>query len=339
MAADKDMNKVEDFLSVMTPEEIEALKLGDEGFDFGDSDEFDPVEVKLARETIEERTRREAEGGDFAHDEAAAKAEEDLAEGKEHEPQEDEAEDTADGDQSDDAAADPAPEKPEPLDTDLLEEAMAAVDKDIEARIEALTQKYDEAEITTAEFKQQIADLNAGRRDAINEKVGQVKFDQALRAFFADNAGLKSDDHIQGLDAAFTAVDLNPAFKGASDREKLDEAHRIYFEQTERARQKGWTKLEVPAPKDAAKPATPPAQKPAEAQPPEKKPDGKLGYKPRPEGEAPKTLARMPASDSSVQGGTKADTIMRLLDSKDPDAIEKALKSNAITLSDLEEIG
>ncbi len=342
--ADKDLNTVAEFESVMTPQEIQALKDAEEGFDFGDSDEFDEVEVKLAKETIEERTRREAEGVDYGHDEAAAKAEEDKAEGREPEAEEPAAAEAEPEAQAEDEAPEAkaedeaTPKQPE-FDAEAYAKAIEAVDRDIEAKISALTDKYDEAEITTAEFKQQIADLNAGRREAITEQISRASFDNALRAFFAENAGLNSEDHIEGLDAAFTAVDKSPAFKGASDREKLEEAHRVYYEQTARAREKGWTNLEVPAPKAIAPKVEAKTEDPKAEAKPAPKADGKLTYKPRPEGEAPKTLAKMPASDASQQGGTKADTIMALLNSKDPDAIEKALRSNAISLADLEEIG
>lgn len=340
--ADKDLNTVAEFESVMTPQEIQALKDAEEGFDFGDSEEFDAADVQLAKETMEERTRREAEGGDFTNDDAAAKAEEDKAEGREPEPA---AEVEAEAEAQDEPAeaqaeAEPEAKQEQPaFDAKAYAEALEAVDRDIEAKIAALTDKYDEAEITTAEFKQQIADLNAGRRDAITEQISRASFDNALRAFFTENAGLNTEDHIEGLDAAFTAVDKSPAFKGASDREKLEEAHRIYYEQTERAREKGWTKLEVPAPKAIAPKVEAKTEDPKAEAKPAPKADGKLTYKPRPEGEAPKTLAKMPASDASQQGATKADTIMRLLNSNDPDAIERAMRSGAITLADLEEIG
>lgn len=325
--SDKHLNNLDDFIATLTPEEVEALKEADEGFDFGDDDTFDPAEVQLAKETMEARQAREAAGETFDHNEDAAKAEEEAAEGaKPEEAAEPEQE------QEPEAKADPAPAALP--DAEIYRQAMEAVDADIDTKIAEITDKYDDAEITSAEMKAQIKALNDSRRDAITATVDRINFDGALRAFFAENPELNSDDHVPGFDAAFSAVDANPLFKGVSDIDKLREAHRIYADQAERARAAGRTTLVVPQPKGAKEQA--PAPK-AEAAP--AKDDPKLQVKPRPENHAPKTLARMPASDASHQGDTKRDKIMAILESKDPDAIEKALRSNAITLADLEEIG
>lgn len=338
--SDKHLNDLDDFIATLTPEEVEALKEADEGFDFGDDDTFDPAEVQLAKETMEARAAREAAGETFDHNEDAAKAEEEAAEGAKpeeaaepkQEPEVDTPAPAPEQEQEPEAKADPAPAALP--DAEIYRQAMEAVDADIDTKIAEITDKYDDAEITSAEMKAQIKALNDSRRDAITATVERINFDGALRAFFAENPELNSDDHVPGFDAAFSAVDSNPLFKGVSDIDKLREAHRIYADQAERARAAGRTTLVVPQPKGAREQA--PAPK-AEAAPP--KADPKLQVQPRPENHAPKTLARMPASDASHQGDSKSEKIMSLLNSKDPDAIEKALRSNAITLADLEEMG
>lgn len=348
--AGTEINTFDDIAHLMTEEERQAFKeLKDEGFEtLSDDDVFDAEEVRAARLSQIEREKEEAEkDGDFVTQEeddaakAAADAEakpEPKDEGKaapEGEAKaEGEAEAAPEGEPAKaEAEAEPAPvteaPKPAPMPSqEVLEKAMASADATIEARIAELTQKLDDVEITSEQFKAAVAEANAARRTLVANAVADINFQQTTADYLNQYPELRTQQHVEGLNAEFEMIDNSPVFAKLSDADKLALAHERYNNTLTVAKSRG---LAVPEPvplKGAAAPA--PKADPAPADMPAPKPA--LAAKPQP----PKTLAKMPASDAAAPGEGRATQLRQLVDSNDPDAIQEALLNGSISTRDLE---
>ena len=347
--AKTELNKMEEFEDTLTQEERDALGAED---DFEIDGEFEDMDVKLAQETIRERLEREtddegkAEGEDGAND-----ATEDATDGEEGQP-EGETEAAEEGDPAQDeggeevteGAADPdeedtpRPAQQQPDMAKLYDAAMAQADKDIETNMSELSKKLEDMDITTEEFNAEVAKLNASRRDRINANVAEASFDFTVGSYLSANPTI-TDQHVAGLNAVFATIDGNPLYQGLSDYDKIGKAHEIYHSQVQDARARGLNipDLDPPASKKA-KAAVKADPKP-EAAKEAPKPDAKTPPKQK-TNTPPKTLRNAPASDSSADGADgKSAMIEKILNSKDPDAIEKALLTGKITTDDLEAFG
>lgn len=349
--ADTDMqtqekNPLSEIIATMSEEEIAALKEADEGFDLGEDDQFDPADVKTAQETIRERLQREAEG--ISYDTGEADGAEDSAEGEEDPAKAtdaDAAAKAAEEAQAAQSAAEEAakaqeeaakaeaqkPATPE-VSAETYLEAVDRATKAAEAQRAEITAKFEEMEITADEFKAKMAEIDASIRHQVSAKVAEIGFEQAVHRYLTDNPSLNNEAHMPGLNLALETIDRNPLFDGMSDYDKLAEAHKIYAAQVESAIARG---RNIPAvePPASALAAAPARQEEAPKAATETAP------KPAPQRPAPpKTLARAPASDLAGDGG-KNEKIEKILDSRDPDAIERALLAGHITTADLEELG
>lgn len=346
--ADVDMqtqekNPLSEIIATMSEEEIAALKEADEGFDLGEDDQFDPVDVKTAKETIRERLQREAEG--ISYDTADGDATEDKAEGEEAPDKAMEeaaaadaaarAAEEAPAAQAMEEATKPDAQKPAApeVSAETYLEAVDRATKAAEAQRAEITAKYEEMEITAEEFKAKMAEIDGSIRQQVSAKVAEIGFEQAVHRYLTDNPSLNNEAHMPGLNLALETIDRNPLFDGMSDYDKLAEAHKLYAAQVESAIARGRNIPPVEAPGTAN--ATPDAPKTdATTKAAEDQPKPPAAQRPGP----PKTLARAPSSDLGGDGGKK-EKLEKVLDSGDPDAIERALLAGHISTTDLEELG
>lgn len=334
----EDLNKFDDIAHLMTEEERQALKdlEAEGGFEqLGDTDVFEDEDVRQARLSQIEREKEEAEkDGDFttAEDEAAAKAADATPDGEPAKAPEGETPpDGAEAKAEDDAKAQEAAPEPEPKPqalpaADVLQRAMEAADAQIEARIAELAKQLDEVEITSEQFTAAVAEANAARRALVSSEVANINFQQTTSDYLNQYPGLRTPQHVEGLNAEFEMIDNSPMFAKLSDADKLALAHERYNNTLTVAKSHG---LAVPDPiplKSEAKPEPKPDPTPV---PPKK---AELAPKPA----APKTLAKMPASDTASPGEGRATQLRALVDSNDPDAIQSAMLDGSISIRDLE---
>lgn len=343
--ADVDMqtqekNPLSEIIATMSEEEIAALKEADEGFDLGEDDQFDPADIKTAQETIRERLQREAEG--ISYDTGEADGAEDSAEGEEEPAKASDADAAAKAAEEAQAAQSAAEEATKPdaqkpaapeVSAETYLEAVDRATKAAEAQRAEITAKYEEMEITAEEFKAKMAEIDGSIRQQVSAKVAEIGFEQAVHRYLTDNPSLNNEAHMPGLNLALETIDRNPLFDGMSDYDKLAEAHKLYAAQVESAIARGRNIPPVEAPGTAN--ATPDAPKTdATTKAAEDQPKPPAAQRPGP----PKTLARAPSSDLGGDGGKK-EKLEKVLDSGDPDAIERALLAGHISTTDLEELG
>lgn len=215
---------------------------------------------------------------------------------------------------------------------------MTRVDAEIEQATEALSKKLEDMDITTEEFNKQLKDLNASRRDRISGAVADATFDFTVAHYLRANPSLNTEAHIAGLNNVFASIDSNPLFAGLSDYDKIEKAHAMYHAQVQDARARGLNIAELDQPARLAKPK-PPVQQPQKDDAAAKAAADKAAP-PRKTNTPPKTLRTAPASDHSADGGDgKSAVVQKILNSNDPDAIEKALLAGQITTEDLEALG
>lgn len=364
MAPKPEINSFDTYEDTLTEDEKAALSGED---DFEIDGEFDEIDVKLAQETMRERLEREEDEKTAAEppkDEAAGEGDDDLekvdvADAGDGDDGDDAFEDEKTGDDAakpdektepagaaeeatqGDAADDKPPvaaEAPKPDVSKLYNEAMERVDSEIEASQAELSKKLEDMEITTEEFNEQLKSLNASRRDRISGAVADATFDFTVADYLRANPSLNTEAHISGLNNVFASIDSNPLYAGLSDYDKIEKAHAMYHSQVQDARARGLNigdldepaRLRKPKAADPAPKKDDAAQTPADA---DKTPAKKTNT-------PPKTLRTAPASDFSGDGGDgKSAVVQKILNSNDPDAIEKALLAGQITTEDLEALG
>jgi hypothetical protein len=194
--------------------------------------------------------------------------------------------------------------------------AQAAIE-DANAKLAALTEKYDDGELTRAEWQTQQAALIQQQASALAKiELAQTLMNQQqesraqtwftkLEAYHAAHPELASDAHIDGWDAALRSVTGAPAYANLPMEKQMELAHRLYADH-----------VEVTTGQSLSRPAS---AKPAAKQAP-------TGPRDDPRPEAPRTLTGMSGLESApVDDGTFA-AIDRMMD-KDPDRAEQMVRA------------
>lgn len=214
----------------------------------------------------------------------------------------------------------PDPEPPAPIPVNVTEHR-ATVDA-LDTKIADLQEKYDDGELTSIEWRDQLAALvkeQAAAQAALTQAEAimadmapkQEAYRQAwfakVSAYQDQHAYLASPEHYDAWDAALKMVNTNGAYAKLNITQRIEQAHRIYA-----AHYEGVEGKSLPT-----KPGLTAAEKKAEAE----KPTG-----PRKDArpEAPMTLANLTnAADNGIEDGRFAQ-IDRIMDS-DPLKAEKMI--------------
>jgi hypothetical protein len=126
----------------------------------------------------------------------------------------------------------PAPAAPEPPAVDL--NALQAAVKGNEDKLNELASRYDDGEITQAEWREQTRQLMEANANALadiklhqraQENANQAWFDLAGR--FMKDRGITTPDHHAGFDAVVREIETN--YPNLTDAEILDTAYARYF--------------------------------------------------------------------------------------------------------------
>lgn len=130
----------------------------------------------------------------------------------------------------------PDPAMPDIPDTNALQEAITKADTDLDA----LTQRYDDGELSREEFQQQQRDIIAqqARAQIELERAGQVieqanqtavqHWQSRLDAYKATAPELWGEEHVAGWDKSLRAVTGNPAYVDLNRDAQIKLAHRLY---------------------------------------------------------------------------------------------------------------
>lgn len=277
----------------MTDEEWAALNSDDGGLN---PDDNVPVagddELETGEETAEQKAAREAE-------EAAAAA---AAAGNETEEQK------AARIAAEEAAANK--EKPQPQAPVMVSQPPADADAklaEIKTSKKELAGKFDDGELSTAEYTEKMEALNDQQRQIelavheaniaakLNAQQARNTFLQEVRSFTDNTLYTESPTAWNALDAAVKKVGADPESASLSGRQILEKAHAEV--------------LKDPLIKLAFD-----ARKPGDKKPGDKKPAGDL----------PPNLGRMPAAESEDTNGDRFSSLDRLF-ARDPIAYEEAV--------------
>lgn len=219
------------------------------------------------------------------------------------------------------AAAEPeAPAKQaEPgVTEDDLKQAMAATQADKDAAFD----KYNDGEMTEAEYKAEIARIDTESATKVFENARQIAAEREIterRMAFRDEAvsylkeipELASDAHLQAFDAKVRAITADPRFDKLSYRQILERAHKAYLDE-----QDVTIAVIPPLPgKKAPAPAKEKAAEPAQEPPKKKRPD------PVP------TLANIPAAAITEAADGKYAQLQKAIDNAGPEELERILGS------------
>lgn len=268
--------------------------------------------------------------GEGEEDDAQAEVENPLADGTEAPPEpaadaaqapQAEPPEAADGAQDQPAQTDPANGK--------LQERLAEIDADADTRIGEAVASFDDGDITAAELKAKLAQINretqvkaAQARDDVHFEEVKTAFISEAKAYLGENPGLTEETHLVNFDRHVRAVTGNPAYGAMTHRQKLEAAHRLY-----EAEAKILNMANVPPVKGAAK-----AQDAAPAQAPAAKPKAQVPAK----AEAPKaaskppivpTLAKVPAAAVTEVAGGKWSALQEKFDQAGPAERERIMAS------------
>jgi len=205
--------------------------------------------------------------------------------------------------------AEPEQDPPPPVNLAHYEKTVA----DLDTKLDELQQAYDDGDLTSAEWKAQLADVvkaqavaqmaleNARTIPATPIEEYRETWFSKVTAYQDQHAYLSEPDHFDNWDAALKMVNTNGAYAKLTMSQKIEQAHRIYA-----AHYEGLEGKPLPT-----KPGLTTAQKQAAAAE-SAKPTGPR-TDPRPE--APTTLAELTnASDGGLEDGRFAQ-IDRVADS------------------------
>lgn len=138
------------------------------------------------------------------------------------------------------AQATPTPQMPIP-DVSAAQQAISEAD----AKLAALTQQYDDGDLTRAEWDAQQAELIQSKARAMAQiELAQTVINQQqqaraqtwfskLDAYHAQHPELASDAHIDGWDAALRSVTGSAAYASLPMEKQIELAHRLYADHVE----------------------------------------------------------------------------------------------------------
>lgn len=208
-----------------------------------------------------------------------------------------------------------------------LQERLTQIDADAETRIDEAVASFDDGDITAAELKARLAQINretqakaTQARDDVHFEEVKTAFISEARAYLGENPGLTEETHLVNFDRHVRAVTGNPAYGAMTHRQKLEAAHRLY-----EAEAKILNMANVPPVKGAAKAqdaaqassAKPKAQAPAKPEAP--KPASKPPIVP--------TLAKVPAAAVTEVAGGKWSALQAKFDQAGPAERERIMAS------------
>lgn len=208
-----------------------------------------------------------------------------------------------------------------------LQERLTQIDADAETRIDEAVASFDDGDITAAELKARLAQINretqakaTQARDDVHFEEVKTAFISEARAYLGENPGLTEETHLVAFDRHVRAVTGNPAYGAMTHRQKLEAAHRLY-----EAEAKILNMANVPPVKGAAK-----AQDAAQAS--SAKPKGQAPAKaeaPKPASKPPivPTLAKVPAAAVTELSGGKWSALQAKFDQAGPAERERIMAS------------
>lgn len=215
------------------------------------------------------------------------------------------------GEETAPAEAEPEPEPKQPEPRASMSELDAELKK-LSDQEEELFDAYDDGDISREELAEKRRELQAQAQEITTQRAReQERHEQELRVWKGDvgaylkaHPGLRDDAVIEAFDAEVRSVTSNPAFRSLSNAQQLAVAHKRLAAAAEDLG------IEVP-----------PLKKAAERKAAEKGEDPK-GDDLR---KAPRTLAKVPASDMTSTDDGKYAALDRLRDGPDPERYEAAL--------------